>query len=48
MRLVWGTREVHTELWWEDLLERNHFKDLDIDGRIIKMYLKRCGWGDVD
>jgi hypothetical protein len=27
--------EAHTELWWEELLERDHFKNLDVDGRII-------------
>jgi hypothetical protein len=36
MRLVWGTREVHIGFWWEDLWERDHFEDLDIDERIIK------------
>jgi hypothetical protein len=29
------TGEVHTEFWWGNLWERDHFKDLGIDGRII-------------
>jgi hypothetical protein len=29
---------VHTGFWWGDLRERNHLKDVDVDG---KMILKR-------
>jgi len=32
---VWGTGEMHTEFWCEDLRERDHLKGIDIDGRII-------------
>jgi hypothetical protein len=32
---VWRTGEVQTGLWWEDLRERDHFENVDVDGRII-------------
>jgi hypothetical protein len=32
---------VHIELWWGDLMERNHSEHLGIDGSIIlKLILK--------
>jgi len=27
--------EIYTGLWWENLRERGHLKDPDLDGRII-------------
>jgi hypothetical protein len=39
---VWDTGEVHTGLWWGHL-ERDHLKDLDVDGKIILRYIfKKC------
>ena len=32
---VWGRGEVHTELWWEKLNERDHMKILGENGSII-------------
>jgi hypothetical protein len=32
---VWGTGEVRTGLWWEDLRERDNLEDLGVGGRII-------------
>jgi hypothetical protein len=32
---VWGTGEVHTGFSWGDLVDRDHLKDVGIDGRII-------------
>jgi hypothetical protein len=32
---VWGTGEVNTGCWWEDLKERDHLKHIGIDGRIV-------------
>jgi hypothetical protein len=30
---------VHTGFWWGELKDRDHFKDLSIDGRIILKYI---------
>jgi len=35
MWYIWRTGEVHTGLWWGKLREREHCKDLGIDGTII-------------
>jgi hypothetical protein len=32
---VWGRGEVHTGFWWGDLRERDRFKDLGVNGRIV-------------
>jgi hypothetical protein len=32
---VWGRREVFTGCWWADVMERGHWGDPDVDGRII-------------
>jgi hypothetical protein len=33
---VCGVRgEVHKEFWWGNVKERDHFKDLGVDGRIV-------------
>jgi len=40
----WGTGEVYTGFWWEDLRERDHLEDPDVDGRII---LKWINWYEV-
>jgi hypothetical protein len=35
--------------WWESQKERNHYKNLDIGGRInIKMNLREIRWIDMD
>ena len=37
-----GTEEVYVGFWWGDLMEKDHFEDLGIDGRIIlKLILKK-------
>jgi hypothetical protein len=30
-----GRREACTGLWWGNLMERDHWGDLDLEGRII-------------
>jgi len=30
-----GRGEVYTGFWWENLRERDHLKDLDVNGKII-------------
>jgi hypothetical protein len=40
--LLRGGREIHTEFWWGNLKEREHLKELGIDGRkILKWTLKQ-------
>jgi hypothetical protein len=36
---VWGTGKVHAGFRWGDLRERDHLKDLDVDG-IIMFYIR--------
>ena len=43
---VLETGEVHAGFWWDNLRERDHLQDLDIDGRIIFKW--EVGWGGVD
>jgi N6-adenosine-specific RNA methylase IME4 len=35
MKDVWGREEVCTEFWWDNLMERDHLVDPDLDGKII-------------
>ena len=30
---------MHTESRWGDLWEKDHFRDLDVDGKIIKKWI---------
>ena len=30
-----GDRRSHRGFWWVDLMERDHFEDLGVEGRII-------------
>jgi len=42
------TEEVYTGLFWENLRERDHLKDPDLDGRILLRWKYRmwngCPW----
>ena len=31
--------EMHTEFWWEDPREGDHWKDLGVDGKIILIWI---------
>jgi hypothetical protein len=43
---AWGTEEVHTGFWWENLRKGDHLEDLVTDGRIIlKWILKKLDGG---
>ena len=43
-----GKEEMYTEFWWGNLRERDHLKDLGVDGRILLKYiLKSEMWGHV-
>ena len=42
---AWETGEVHNGFWGGDLRERDHLKDLGVDGRIILNWiLKKWDW----
>jgi hypothetical protein len=32
---MWGRGEMHKRFWWRELREREHLKDLGIDGKTI-------------
>jgi hypothetical protein len=34
-----GTGVLHTGFWWGNLIERDHFEDVDVDGRIILKWI---------
>jgi hypothetical protein len=36
---VWGTEKVHIEVWWGDLMKRDHLKDPDLVGRITLQWI---------
>jgi hypothetical protein len=43
---MWDTGELQTEFWWGNLSERDHLKDLGIDGRIkLKCISKKWDGG---
>ena len=44
---VWRMREVCTKFWWGNLMERDHWGDQDVDGRIILRWILRKWEGVV-
>ena len=38
---VWETGEVHTGFWWTGLVERDHFENLCLEGRIILKWISK-------
>jgi hypothetical protein len=46
---VWGTREVHIQLCWGDLRERDHLEEPRRRwGDNIKLDHQEAGWGGMD
>jgi alpha-glucosidase (family GH31 glycosyl hydrolase) len=43
---AWERGETCTGFWWESPKERDHLKDLGVDG--IKLDLGEIGWGGVE
>jgi len=43
----WGTGEVCTGFWWGNLRERDHWRNPDVDGRIILRWIFRKWEGVV-
>jgi hypothetical protein len=41
-------RGMHIGFWWEDQKKRDHYKDLDVGGRIISKCIIEIGWGSMD
>jgi hypothetical protein len=39
---------VHIKFWKENLQDRDHYEDLDVDGIILKLILKKQGREGVD
>ena len=36
---IWGREEVHTEILWGNVRERDHFEHLGIDVRVILQWI---------
>ena len=43
-----GRGEVHTEIWWKNLRERDNLKDLGVDGKIILKRIFKKSYGGMD
>ena len=42
------TREVLTDFWWGDLMERDHLEDIEVDGsKFLKMEWGAIDWSDL-
>jgi hypothetical protein len=48
MWYVWGRGEVHTGFWCGNLRERDHLRDLSVDGNMILKYIFKKEDGRVD
>jgi hypothetical protein len=44
---VWERGEVCTGFWWRGLREKDHWRDRDVDGRIILRWIIRKWEGVV-
>jgi hypothetical protein len=43
-----GEERSNTGLWWRNLKERDHWEDLGVNGRTVKIDLKEIGHKGVD
>ena len=43
-----GKGEVHTGLWWGNLMERGHLEDFGVDGKIILNWISKTWNGVMD
>jgi len=45
-RVERGRGLVHTVFWWENLNEKEHLRDLDVNGsKILEADFQETGWG---
>ena len=44
---IWGRTQVYTGFWWANVREKNHWRDPDIDGKIILRWIFRKWEGVV-
>ena len=47
MWYVWKKGEMYTGFWWENLRERDHWGDPDVDAKIILRWIYRKWEGVV-
>jgi hypothetical protein len=45
---IWVTGEVHIRFWWGEGRERDHLKDVGLDGKIILKWIFKKWEGGMD
>jgi hypothetical protein len=46
MQHVWDKREIHIAFRWINLKERDHFEDLDVNGKIMLKWISKNTMGE--